>query len=112
MAVDFTESLQWEEEGGELIEAYPNGLRLVFEMMPQDFADGELKGTACLRFIDPYGDTTFNQWQIPVLLSELESLLKTDYCQRHERLREFEGLISFIEKARDQVHTYIKFYGD
>ena len=112
MAVDFTESLQWEEEGGELIEAHPNGLRLVFEMIPQDFADGELKNTVCLRFIDPYGDTTFNQWQIPVLLSELEFLLKTDYCQSHERLREFEGLVSFIERARGQVHTYIKFYGD
>lgn len=29
--------------------------------------------TACLRFIDPYGDTVFNQLQIPVLIRELEA---------------------------------------
>ena len=43
MAMEISESLQWEEENGELIEAYPNGLRLVHETMPQDFANGELK---------------------------------------------------------------------
>jgi hypothetical protein len=105
-------SLQWEDEGGELIEAHLDGLRLVFEMMPQDVFEGGLKETFCLQFIDPYGDTTFNQLQIPVLISELKSLLRTEHCQKHQKLQEFEGLISFIEKARDQVHTYIKFYGD
>jgi hypothetical protein len=29
--------------------------------------------TACLRFIDLYGDTVFNQLQIPVLIREFES---------------------------------------
>jgi hypothetical protein len=28
--------------------------------------------TACLRFIDPYGNTVFNQLQIPDLIRELE----------------------------------------
>ena len=112
MIKETPDSLQWEEESGEPIEAYPNGLHLVFEMMPQGLADSELKDTVCLRFIDPWGDTTFNRLQIPVLISELESLLEADYCQTHERVREFAGLVAFVEKARDQVHTYIKFYGD
>src|SRR5262245_6391153 len=30
--------------------------------------------TVCLRFIDPYGNTVFNQLQIPVLVAELEAL--------------------------------------
>jgi len=29
--------------------------------------------TVCLRFVDPYGDTLFNQLQIPVLIRELEA---------------------------------------
>ena len=29
--------------------------------------------TTCLRFIDPYGNTVFNEIQLPVLLSELEA---------------------------------------
>jgi hypothetical protein len=39
-----------------------------------------LNDTACLRFIDPYGETLFNTLQMPVLLEELESLtsLQTD----------------------------------
>ncbi|MEZ6141833.1 MAG: hypothetical protein R3B84_14775 [Zavarzinella sp.] len=28
----------------------------------------------CLRFIDPWGDTTFNQLQLPFLIEELEDL--------------------------------------
>ena len=105
-------SLQWEDEGGGLIEAHLGGIWLVFEMMPPGALDGPLKESCCLQFIDPYGDTTFNQLQIPVLISELRSLLGSESCQRHEKLREFEGVVSFIEKARGQVHTYIKFYGD
>ena len=105
-------SLQWENENGGLIEAHLDGIWLVFEMMPPGALEGPLKESFCLRFIDPYGDTTFNQLQIPVLVSELRSLLESDHCQTHEKLREFEGVVSFIEKARDQVHTYIKFYGD
>jgi hypothetical protein len=36
--------------------------------------------TTLLRFIDPYGDTVFNQLQIPVLIRELETvrILLTD----------------------------------
>jgi hypothetical protein len=105
-------SLVWEDENGGLIEAHPDGLWLVFEMMPPGVMEGPLKESPCLQFIDPYGDTTFNQLQIPVLISELRSLLESEHCRGHERLREFEGVVSFVEKARDQVHTYIKFYGD
>ena len=31
------------------------------------------ENTICPRFIDPYGDTAFNQLQIPVLIRELEA---------------------------------------
>lgn len=33
-----------------------------------------LDSTLCLRFIDPYGDTVFNDLQIPVLQSECSAL--------------------------------------
>jgi hypothetical protein len=112
MAKEMIGSLQWEDESGGLIEAHIDGIWLVFEMMPQGALEGPLKESFCLQFIDPYGDTTFNQLQIPVLISELKSLHQAEHCQKHEKLHEFEGVISFIEKARGQVHTYIKFYGD
>ena len=33
-----------------------------------------LDSTRCLQFIDPYGDTVFNRYQIPVLQSECSAL--------------------------------------
>jgi hypothetical protein len=33
-----------------------------------------LESTVCLRFIDPYGYTVFNQLQIPQLIDELKTL--------------------------------------
>jgi hypothetical protein len=45
---------------------------------PQDFvglllATVNLDATRCLGFIDPYGDTVFNQLQIPVLIDEFKA---------------------------------------
>jgi hypothetical protein len=34
----------------------------------------DLSGTICLQFIDPYGETTFNSLQIPILIKELHWL--------------------------------------
>jgi hypothetical protein len=33
-----------------------------------------LEATVCLRCVDPFGDTVFNQAQIPHLISELQAL--------------------------------------
>ena len=71
---------------------------------------GERPGTCCLRFIDPYGDTVFNQAQIPVLLEELQDL------RNREPDTELASVLlevsAFVERAVDQVHTYVRFVGD
>ena len=63
----------------------------------------------CLRFIDPYGDTTFNQAQLPVLIAELEAMGARRTDGDTATIRE---LITFLKQATDHVHTYIKFIGD
>ena len=96
----------WQDEKGQIIEHGP------IWSCPWKYVEGEddLKDTCCLRFIDPYSDTTFNQFQIPILVEELKSLLsKSQDAQVRENL---ESLINFIRKAEEQVHTYIKFVGD
>jgi len=70
----------------------------------------KLKDATCLQFIDPYGDTTFNQLQIPKLLEELEALRPN--CHTKEEREELESIMRFIGKAKGQIHTYMKFYGD
>lgn len=69
-----------------------------------------LEGSVCLRFVDPWGDTVFNQAQIPVLLAELEnsaSLQQDPQIKAHLHL-----VCHLVAEARDKVHTYIKFIGD
>lgn len=77
------------------------------ELLP---ADGEQLTTACLRFIDPYGDTVFNQAQLDQLLCELEGRGAgiTDLRVR----RGLEELLAFLRPCAGQMHTYIKIVGD
>lgn len=110
MANEVLGNLQWGDENGDLIEAHLHGLYNLFEMMSQGALSIKIEETFCLQFIDPYGDTIFNQVQIPILIEELKSLLVA--CQEHEKKQEFEVMVNFIEKARGEVHTYIKFYGN
>jgi hypothetical protein len=70
----------------------------------------EHSGTCCLRFIDPYGDTTFNQSQLPVLIEELRDL--RDRVTEPEAVEVLSGLLGFLQCAVDQVHMYVKFIGD
>lgn len=64
----------------------------------------------CLRFIDPYGDTVFNQRQIPILIKELRTVIRN--VKTPETKAFGEKLLELIREAEGQVHTYIKFYGD
>lgn len=65
--------------------------------------------SACMRFIAPWCDATFNEAQIDVLKAELEAAAKrTDDARR---LLELNALSSFIEGAKG-AHVYLKFIGD
>ena len=92
--------------------------------------------TMCLRFIDPYGDTTFNRVQVPVLIEELLATreLVTDEAIAQLAQRRYgaawrdeavsralssqavrahvEQMLKLARRCHDNVHTYLKFYGD
>ena len=64
----------------------------------------------CLRFVDPYGDTTFNQLQLPVVITELARAIEVSSdpdVESHGR-----ALLELAKKASNNVHTYLKLYGD
>jgi hypothetical protein len=61
----------------------------------------EWSHTICLRFIDPYGDTIFNQRQIPVLVQELEAsltLVPDSVASEHIAI-----VLEMLRRAADQV---------
>jgi hypothetical protein len=65
---------------------------------------------ACLRFIDPYGDTVFNNLQMNTLIDEIDRVLtKATKAPERELLRKLRAL---AERCRAEIHMYLKFYGD
>ena len=95
-----------ESETGESIEELYDLDNLVKELLP-DFND---KVSVCLRFVDPYGDTTFNQGQLPMIIRELT--LAVDKASATNVKAHGKKLLQLAEKANGQVHTYLKFVGD
>ena len=66
--------------------------------------------TACLRFIDPHGDTTFNRHQVECLIAELEDAAAG--IEDSKDRRRAIALIEFLRPAAGAIHTYVKFVGD
>jgi hypothetical protein len=66
-------------------------------------------GSVCMRFIDPWGDATFNQAQIEALRQELR--VAAEATDDSRRLLELQSLSSFLDGASG-VHVYVKFLGD
>ena len=66
--------------------------------------------TVCLRFIDPYGDTVFNQSQLAYLKDEISRIPDSKLSQGARLHR--DKLLNLLNQASGKVHTYLKFYGD
>ena len=96
----------WQDEHGEELG------RLDDPGVPPELLASEEKllTSACLRFIDPYGDTVFNQLQLGQFLIELETLRPgiTDLRLR----RSLDQLLTFLRPCATQVHRYVKIVGD
>ena len=98
--------VRWENEDGKLIEEILDPEMCISHLLLRM----DLTGTTCLRFVDPYGDTTFNQRQIPTLIEELKSALPK--VSEHRVKDHLRRVIELAEKCRGEIHTYLKFYGD
>ena len=98
--------LHWEDENGEMRQMVSDDGFFVSELI--NASKAEL--SVCLRFIDRFGDTVFNQAQLPYLKAELKSIPETalgDGARKHR-----QKLINLIEQATGKTHTYLKFHGD
>jgi hypothetical protein len=91
------------DEGGTIRGTFPDceALHEVLDARPP-------QDSCCLRFIDPYGDTTFNQLQLPVLAAELRAAAAKSAPALRQRI---ETLATFVESAKEP-QMYVKFVGD
>ena len=99
-------NLHWESESGETHQMVNDDGFFVSELVEAS----KKEKTVCLRFIDPYGDTVFNQAQIPYLKSEFSEL--SDFSLSDGAKLHRKKLLGLIEQASGKTHTYLKFYGD
>jgi hypothetical protein len=61
-----------------------------------------------LKYLDPYGDTTFNALMFKDLLADLEELGKILPADKEQ----IDLVIAYAKECDDEVHRYLKFYGD
>jgi len=87
-----------EDEDGKLIKDSKLNFQDVLDKC--DVSDNEWLGT-----IDEYGNTVFNNIQIPIIINELKELPVEE--ENYTLINKF---IKFLEQAED--HEYIKFIGD
>ena len=61
-----------------------------------------------LKYIDPFGDTTFNSLMLDDLISDL-TILKSKLSNGFDKIEE---IISLANECKSDVHTYLKLYGN
>lgn len=94
-----------EGENGNEIESIDDN-DLLQSIIP-DYND---KSSYCLRFVDLYGDTTFNNLQAPELIRELEQILSDSFDAETQEL--IGNIVRLAHRCKNEVHLYLKFYGD
>jgi hypothetical protein len=90
-----------ENENGQVIQA------LADEFNYDELDNLNFENYFLLKYIDFYGDTTFNALQLNDLISDFEKL-RVVTTQGNI----IEQILGLIKKSQEEVHTYIKFYGD
>ena len=65
-----------------------------------------LKKTKLLKYIDLWGDTTFNQMQMDDLLSDFK------FLKEYDNSPVIDEIIKLIIECKNDIHTYVVFYGD
>jgi len=98
--------IKLEGERGDVLASIADTNNYLGPLLPLD----EGSPSALLKYIDLYGDTTFNQLQMADFLDEWSRLysLATSDAER-KMLRAVENL---GRKCASEAHLYLKFYGD
>ena len=95
-----------ETEGSRILDSVEDGSNCIARFLPQ-LAD---KSFACIRFIDPYGETVFNGMQIDDFLEEWKRARPLAKTPSQEEAWMAVGRMA--SRCKDDVHLYLKFIGD
>lgn len=95
-----------DERGKEVVSPVLDPRNVLRSLLPQE---GD-ESYPLLRYIDPYGDTIFNQAQVAALLEEWARI------KQRAKLEEQQVIVNSIahlaQFCLEHLHTYLKFVGD
>lgn len=94
------------ERRNDISEPVCDSAGVIYDLLP----DPTDTSYCCARFIDPYGDTVFNQLQAHVLLEEWDRL-EAAFAGRNAKAL-WAGIRKLIVRCLEEVHVYLAFLGD
>lgn len=97
-------TISLEDEHGEPHEKVEDDANILHRLLPK--ADDP--SSQVLRFIDWYGDTTFNHLQVPSFLAEW---VKLKARSADDRIL-LDRVAALARRVEGTPHLYLKFYGD
>jgi hypothetical protein len=95
-------TIKIEDENGNEVKVMPSEFRL---SDPEILNNSSFK---LLKYVDPYGDTSFNSFMFNDLIEDLGNLVKLSPLD-YDKINE---VIKYAQECQNNVHTYLKFYGD
>jgi hypothetical protein len=99
-------SIALQDEIGDKLAIVVDPKNLFGRLLP-DPADASF---VCLRFIDPYQDTTFNQWQMEPFIHEMGRVATRATTAEQKQI--LDGVVDLARRCAAEPHLYLKFYGD
>lgn len=91
-------------------------VKSINELVILDYPDD--KNLLLLKYLDPYGITFFNRYQLDDVIVDLE-LIKKEYGNDKGELRLVENdkvtidkIVTLAKECKEDTHKYLVFYGD
>ena len=97
--------VELQDENGNSLQTIRDPQSVLAHVLP----DADDETFVCLRFIDPFGDTTFNRQQCALAADELRCVADDASGEARAHLGDVERL---ARQAATEVHLYLKFIGD
>ncbi len=100
-------TIRLETEDGEILESIEDDIENGFF---NNYLANDIYEFSCLKYLDIYGITVFNNLQMDDLKKDLEKIFI--FNQREEGVLFCKAILKLIDRCKNEVHTYLKFYGD
>jgi hypothetical protein len=99
-------AIQLEDQQGKVLEEIPDLESLLARLFPS-WDDDTFH---CLRYIDPWGETTFNHLQMDEVISELRRIRKKTAVEAERAF--IDAIEGMATRCKEGEHRYLKFLGD